>query len=111
VAWVERVLDSAILVEQMYKVDCSLSLTIFGTGLGLSSLLLSGNKELHEGALNPFLSGQGEPLADLVHLERTGTTNYLERGGKDCKLLRGKMGMIGLSMEKRYVFGRFWQNY
>jgi hypothetical protein len=32
--------------------------------------------------LNPFLSGQGEPLASLAHLEPTGTANYLERGGK-----------------------------
>jgi alkylation response protein AidB-like acyl-CoA dehydrogenase len=39
------VLDSAILVEQMSKVDRSLSLTIFGTGIGLSPLLLGGNKE------------------------------------------------------------------
>jgi alkylation response protein AidB-like acyl-CoA dehydrogenase len=67
------VLDSTILVEEMYKADRSLSLTIFGTGLGLSPLLVGGTSAQHEEFLQPFLSGEGEPLASLVHSEPTGT--------------------------------------
>lgn len=70
------------MVEEMYKVDRSLSLTIFGTGLGLTPLLLGGTREQHDEFLKPFLSGDGEPLASLVHSEPGGTANYLEWGGK-----------------------------
>jgi len=76
------VLDSTLLVEELYKVDRSLSLTIFATGLGLSPLLLGGTSAQHEEFLKPFLSGEGEPLASLVHSEPTGTANWLEKGGK-----------------------------
>ncbi|TAQ90821.1 hypothetical protein B7494_g879 [Chlorociboria aeruginascens] len=86
------VLDSAIMVEQMYKVDRSLSLTIFATGLGLSPLLLSGNWELQEEFLKPFLSGEGEPLASLVHSEPTGTANWLEKGSSGLQTTARKEG-------------------
>lgn len=51
--------DSTILVEEMYKVDRSLSLTRFGTGLGLSPLIVGGSPRQHEEFLKPFLSGEG----------------------------------------------------
>jgi alkylation response protein AidB-like acyl-CoA dehydrogenase len=76
------VLESAILLEEMYKVDRSLSLTIFGTGLGLSPLLVGRTSAQHGEFLKPFLSGEGEPLASLVHSEPTGTANWLVKGGK-----------------------------
>jgi alkylation response protein AidB-like acyl-CoA dehydrogenase len=75
-------LESAILVEQMYKVDRSLSITIFGTGLGLSPLLVGGSPEQQAEFLAPFISGEGEPLASFMHSEPTGTANWLEKGGK-----------------------------
>jgi alkylation response protein AidB-like acyl-CoA dehydrogenase len=86
------VLDSAILVEHMYKVDRSLSLTIFATGLGLSPLLLGGTPAQHKEYLEPFLSGEGEPTASLVHSEPTGTANWLEKGGKGLQTIARKEG-------------------
>ena len=86
------VLDSTILVEEMYKVDRSLSLTIFGTGLGLSPLLVGGSPSQHEEFLKPFLSGEGEPLASLVHSEPTGTANWLQKGAKGLQTVARKDG-------------------
>lgn len=86
------VLDSTILVEEMYKVDRSLSLTIFGTGLGLSPLLVGGTPGQHEEFLKPFLSGEGEPLASLVHSEPTGTANWLQKGAKGLQTVARKDG-------------------
>ena len=86
------VLDSTILVEEMYKVDRSLSLTIFGTGLGLSPLLVGGTQAQHEEFLKPFLNGQGEPLASLVHSEPTGTANWLQKGTKEFQTVARKDG-------------------
>ena len=87
-----KLIDSAILVEEMYKSDRSLSLTIFGTGLGLTPLLIGGTPAQHEEFLKPFLSGKGEPLASLVHSEPGGTANYLEMGGKGLQTIARKEG-------------------
>jgi nitroalkane oxidase len=76
----------------MYKHDRSLSLTIFGTGLGLTPLLLGGTPEQHKEFLEPFLNGEGEPLASLVHSEPEGTANYLEKGGKGLGCVARKEG-------------------
>ncbi|MCJ1472978.1 hypothetical protein MMC13_001627, partial [Lambiella insularis] len=73
--------DVAILVEEIYAADTSVALTIFSTGLGLSPLLSAGSAEHKREFLQPFLSGEGEPLASLVHSEPTGTANWLEKGG------------------------------
>lgn len=86
------VVESAILVEHLYKVDRSLSLTIFATGLGLSPLLAGGTPAQHEEFLKPFLSGEGTPLASLVHSEPTGTANWLEKGGKGLQTVARKEG-------------------
>ena len=75
-------LDSALLVEEIFKVDRSLSLTILATGLGLSPLLIGGTIEQQEEFLKPFLSGTGAPLASLLHSEPEGTANWLEKGAK-----------------------------
>ena len=75
-------MDTAILVEEMYAADTSVSLTRFSTGLGLSPLLIAGTAEQKGEFLQPFLSGEGEPLASLVHSEPNGTANWLEKGGK-----------------------------
>ena len=71
--------EAAILVEEMYAVEPSASLTIFATGLGLTPLVLTGKPE-HKEFLEPFLSGKGEPLASLVFSEPDGVANYLEKG-------------------------------
>ena len=72
-------IEAAILIEEMYAVEPSASLTIFATGLGLTPLNLTGKIE-HREFLAPFLSGEGEPLASLVFSEPGGVANYLERG-------------------------------
>ena len=71
-------IESAILVEEMYAVEPAASLTIFSTGLGLTPLNLTGKPE-HKEFLEPFLSGEGEPLASMVFSEPGGVANYLEK--------------------------------
>ena len=72
-------IEAAILVEEMYRVEPAASLTIFSTGLGLTPLNLAGKPE-HAEFLAPFLSGEGEPLASMVWSEPGGVANYLEDG-------------------------------
>ncbi|KAF8858307.1 putative acyl-CoA dehydrogenase [Acephala macrosclerotiorum] len=72
-------IEAAILVEEMYSVEPAASLTIFGTGLGLTPLILGFRPELGS-FLEPFLSGEGSPLASLVFSEPGGVANWLEEG-------------------------------
>lgn len=85
-------LDAAILVEELYAVEPGASLTIFGTGLGLTPLILAGSDEQKARLLKPFLTGEGEPLASLMHSEPAGTANWLERGGKGLQTTARKEG-------------------
>ena len=71
--------EAALLVEEMYRVEPAASLTIFSTGLGLTPINLTGKPE-HKEFLEPFLSGQGEPLASMVFSEPGGVANWLEKG-------------------------------
>ena len=85
-------LEAAMFVEEMYAVETSVSLTLFATGLGLSLLLNGGSDKLRAEFLQPFLSGEGEPLASLVHSEPNGTANWLEKGGKGLQTVAWKEG-------------------
>ncbi|OCL02796.1 acyl-CoA dehydrogenase NM domain-like protein [Glonium stellatum] len=85
-------INAAILIEELYSVEPSASLTILGTGLGLTPLILGGNPEQHERLLKPFLSGDGEPLASLVHSEPDGTANWLEKGAPGLQTTAKKEG-------------------
>lgn len=71
-------IEAAIMVEEMYAVEPSASLTILATGLGLTPLNLTGKAE-HQEFREPFLSGQGAPLASLVFSEPGGVANWLEK--------------------------------
>ena len=71
--------EACLLVEEMYRVEPATSLTIFSTGLGLTPMNLTGKPE-HKEFLEPFLSGQGEPLASMVFSEPGGVANWLEKG-------------------------------
>ncbi|KAH7081793.1 DASH complex subunit Spc34-domain-containing protein [Paraphoma chrysanthemicola] len=73
-------IDAAILVEEFHAVEPSTAITILGTGLGLTPLILAGSKEQHEIFLRPFLQQDGERLASFVHSEPNGTANWLQRG-------------------------------
>ncbi len=74
--------DATLLVEELYATDTSAALTIFATGLGLHPLMNGGSAEQKAEFLQPFLSGEGAPLASMVHSEPTGTANWLEKGAK-----------------------------
>lgn len=70
----------------------SAALTILGTGLGLTPLILAGTPEQQEKFLKPFLSGESEPLASFVHSEPTGTANWLKKGAPGLQTTAYKDG-------------------
>jgi alkylation response protein AidB-like acyl-CoA dehydrogenase len=69
-----NLVEAAILVEEFYAVDASASLTIFATGLGLTPLALAYQPQFKE-FMDPFLSGEGAPLASLVFSEPAGVVS------------------------------------
>ncbi|KIW61604.1 hypothetical protein PV05_01705 [Exophiala xenobiotica] len=73
-------IEAALVVEEFYAVDTSASLTILGTGLGLTPLILAGSPEQHKKFFKPFLEGAGTPLASLVFSEPGGSANFAEPG-------------------------------
>ena len=85
-------LDAAILVEELYAAEPSTALTILGTGLGLTPLILAGNAEQHERLLKPFTRREGERLASFVHSEPGGTANWLRKGSTGLQTTAYKDG-------------------
>ena len=75
-------IDAAIVVEELHAVEPSTALTILGTGLGLTPLILAGSKEQHDKFLSPFLEEKGKRLASFLHSEPGGTANWLEKGAQ-----------------------------
>lgn len=73
-------IEAALVVEEFYAVETSASLTILGTGLGLTPLIMTGSAEQHQTFLKPFLTGTGAPLASLVFSEPGGSANFAEPG-------------------------------
>jgi alkylation response protein AidB-like acyl-CoA dehydrogenase len=51
-----------------------------------------GTPEQHERFLKPFLTGDGEPLASLVHSEPGGTANWLQKGAPGLQTTARKEG-------------------
>lgn len=85
-------LDAAIVLEELYATDPSVTLTVAATGLGLTPLIMSGNEKLQRKFLEPFLKDEGEPLASLVHSEPQGTANWLEKGADGLQTTARKDG-------------------
>jgi hypothetical protein len=63
-------------VVELYAVEPGASLTIFGTGLDLTPLALAWRAGFRE-YLEPFLEGEGVPLASLVFWEPQGVVSAL----------------------------------
>ncbi|KIX00625.1 uncharacterized protein Z518_09690 [Rhinocladiella mackenziei CBS 650.93] len=72
--------EAALVVEEFYAVETSASLTILGSGLGLTPLIMAGTPEQHQRFFQPFLDGTGSPLASLVFSEPGGSANFSEPG-------------------------------
>ena len=85
-------LDAAIILEELYATDPSVTLTVAATGLGLTPLIMSGNAELQKKFLEPFLKDEGDPMASLVHSEPAGTANWLEPGAPGLQTTARKEG-------------------
>jgi alkylation response protein AidB-like acyl-CoA dehydrogenase len=67
--------DLAILSEEFYSVNASVTLTMLGTVLGLLPILLGGTPEQCPRLLAPFLKSGGAPLAGFCFSEPGGSAN------------------------------------
>jgi nitroalkane oxidase len=67
--------DLAILAEEFYSVNSSVTLTMLGTVLGLLPILLGGTPEQCGRLLVPFLKTRGAPLAGFCFSEPGGSAN------------------------------------
>ena len=68
-------IDMAIMAEEFYSVNASVTLTMLGTVLGLLPILLGGTPEQVGRLLNPFLKKSGAPLAAFCSTEPGGSAN------------------------------------
>jgi nitroalkane oxidase len=68
-------IDMAIMAEEFYSVNASLTLTMLGTVLGLLPILLGGTPEQCGRLLVPFLKTSGAPLAAFCFSEPGGSAN------------------------------------
>jgi len=67
--------DTAIMVEELYAVNASVTLTLIGTVLGLLPLLIGGTEEQRKRLLPRFLDSTGAPLAGFCATEPGGSAN------------------------------------
>src|SRR5712672_1773642 len=67
--------DMAILAEEFYAVNPSVTLTMLGTVLGLLPILLGGTAKQCARLLAPFLKTSGAPLAGFCSSEPGGSAN------------------------------------
>jgi alkylation response protein AidB-like acyl-CoA dehydrogenase len=68
-------IDMAIIAEEFYSVNASVTLTMLGTVLGLLPILLGGTPEQCGRLLGPFLKRNGAPLAGFCSSEPGGSAN------------------------------------
>jgi len=90
--------DTAIMVEELYAVNASVSLTLIGTVLGLLPLLIGGTEEQRGRLLPPFLKHTGAPLAGFCATEPGGSANAASlppgEGVRTAATLRGDRWII-----------------
>ncbi len=68
--------DTALVAEEFYAVECSLSLTLFANMLGLMPIFIAGSDAQRATCLAPFLAVTGAPLAALANSEPGGSANF-----------------------------------
>src|ERR1700733_5381505 len=90
--------DTAIMVEELYAVNASVTLTLIGTVLGLLPLLIGGTQEQRARLLPPFLKQSGAPLAGFCATEPGGSANPASpppgEGVRTTATLRGERWII-----------------
>jgi alkylation response protein AidB-like acyl-CoA dehydrogenase len=90
--------DTAIMAEELYAVNASVTLTLIGTVLGLLPLLIGGTEEQRKRLLPPFLNQAGAPLAGFCATEPGGSANAASpppgEGVRTTATLRGDRWII-----------------
>jgi alkylation response protein AidB-like acyl-CoA dehydrogenase len=90
--------DTALMVEEFYAVNASVTLTLIGTVLGLLPLLIGGTEEQRSRLLPPFLKPAGAPLAGFCATEPGGSANAASpppgEGVRTTATLRGDRWII-----------------
>jgi nitroalkane oxidase len=90
--------DTAIMVEELYAVNASVTLTLIGTVLGLLPLLIGGTEEQRTRLLPAFLKQAGAPLAGFCATEPGGSANPASpppgEGVRTTATLRGDRWII-----------------
>src|SRR3984893_1803472 len=91
-------MDLAILAEEFYSVNPSVTLTMLGTVLGLLPILLGGTPDQCKRLLMPFLKTSGAPLAGFCATEPGGSANAASpapgEGVRTTAALRGGRWVI-----------------
>jgi nitroalkane oxidase len=90
--------DTAIMVEELYAVNASVTLTLIGTVLGLLPLLIGGTEKQRSRLLPLFLKQAGAPLAGFCATEPGGSANAASpppgEGVRTTATLRGDRWII-----------------
>ena len=90
--------DTAIMAEELYAVNASVTLTLIGTVLGLLPLLIGGTEPQRARLLRPFLKQAGAPLAGFCATEPGGSANAASpspgEGVRTTATLRGDRWII-----------------
>jgi alkylation response protein AidB-like acyl-CoA dehydrogenase len=90
--------DTAIMAEELYAVNASVTLTLIGTVLGLLPLLIGGTQQQRVRLLRPFLKQAGAPLAGFCATEPGGSANAASpppgEGVRTTATLRGDRWII-----------------
>lgn len=90
--------DTAIMAEELYAVNASVTLTLIGTVLGLLPLLIGGTEQQRARLLRTFLKQTGAPLAGFCATEPGGSANAASpppgEGVRTTATLRGDRWII-----------------
>ncbi|WP_019876606.1 acyl-CoA dehydrogenase family protein [Sporichthya polymorpha] len=71
----ESLVDTAVVVEELFAENGSVALTLLGTVLGVTPVVVGGTPEQHKQFLAPFLETTGAPLAAFCSSEPGGSAN------------------------------------